>query len=89
MLKDFRESFAADLRDPDFQRELVTIAYEEDGTAGVLQALREIANAEQRPLKQVTETDSLPTVGNDSYDFQTVRDALNDLDLDLAIVRKS
>ncbi len=47
MLKEFRESFAADLLNPDFQREFIAAAYEEEGPDGVLAALREIAVANQ------------------------------------------
>lgn len=84
MLKDFRESFAANLRDPEFQRELVTVAYEEEGPEGVLRALREIAAAEDTPSAYALTGQSPKDSG-----FQAVRDALNALDLDFAIVRKA
>jgi DNA-binding phage protein len=45
MLKDYRESFAAELRDPEFPREYIAAAYEEEGADGVIRALREISPA--------------------------------------------
>ena len=94
MLKDFRESFAADLADPEFQRALIAAAYEEEGADGVFRALGEVAAARRRMAGIAAEAGvsrtslyrSLRRGGNPA--FKTVRAALNALDLDIAIVPK-
>ena len=42
-LRDYRECFATDLRDPEFQWELIAFSYEEEGEIGVVRALKLIA----------------------------------------------
>lgn len=94
MLKDFRESIAPLMNDPEFQREFIAVAYEEEGTEGVIRALREIASANRSMTKvarsagvaRTTLYKSFGPQGNPA--FKTVRAALNALDLDLAIIRK-
>ena len=94
MLKDFREIIARDLCDPEFQREFIAVMYEEEGTEGVIRALREIASANRSMTKVarsagVARTTLYRSLGrNGNPAFKTVRAALNALDLDLAIVRK-
>lgn len=91
MLKDFRESFEADLRNPEFQREFIAAAYEEEGPEGIVRALGEIASVTQDSLTAPRLTSHARTsrrlAGGPT--FKTVRAALNALDLDFAIVRKS
>lgn len=95
MLKDFRESFAADLRDPEFQREFIAAYYEEEGVEGLLRALSVIADANRDQAAPTPSNDSARTASRRSIvrrtnpAFRTVRAALNALDLDLTIVRKS
>lgn len=94
MLKDFRESIAPLLNDPEFQREFIAAAYEEEGAEGVIRALREIASANRSMTKvarsagvaRTTLYRSLSRSGNPA--FKTVRAALNALGLDFAIIRK-
>ena len=87
MLKDFREIIAADLCDPEFQRELISAAYEEAGDEGVIMALREIASASRSMTKvarsagvaRTTLYRSFSQKGNPA--FKTVRAALTRLGL--------
>jgi DNA-binding phage protein len=89
MLKDFRESFKADLLDAEFQREFIAAAYEEEGAEGVIRALREVAAAYHNRPGAAEETSALEyeTLERNPA-FTTVRAALNALGLDLMIVRK-
>ena len=45
MLKNIHETLAPLLRDPEFQREYILTAFDEDGPDGVLRALEDIARA--------------------------------------------
>ena len=95
MLKDFRESFAPALNDPEFQREFIAAAYEEEGVEGVLRALREIAAASRRMTKiadsaGVSRTSLYRSLRQGSNPaFKTVVAVLNTLDLDFAVVPKN
>jgi probable addiction module antidote protein len=94
MLKDFRESFAGDLRDPEFQKELIASAYAEEGPDGILNALRLIGSANRDMTRLAAQAGvartslyrSLRPQANPA--FKTVRSALNALGLDFAIVAK-
>ena len=94
MLKDFRESFAPLLSDPDFLREFLAALYEEKGAEGIFEGLREIATANKK-MPDIAESAgvartslyrSLSPGGNPN--FKTVRAALNTLGMDFAIVPK-
>jgi len=82
MLKDYRESFADDLRDPESPREYLAAAYEE-GADGMIRAQREIAPAADgaRPSRYRSLTE-----GGD-VSLNAVQTALQTLGLDFAIVR--
>jgi probable addiction module antidote protein len=94
MRKDFRESFAPLLGDPEFQREFLTALYEEKGAEGIFEGLREIATATKKMPEIAVAADvartslyrSLSPRGNPN--FKTVRAALNTLGMDFAIVVK-
>ncbi|MDX1932566.1 MAG: hypothetical protein SFU56_08180 [Capsulimonadales bacterium] len=95
MLKDIREILTEDLTDPTFQQAFLMAMYEEGGTEGVLEGLREIALATGRMgeiarnagIARTTVYRSLSKNGNPA--FRTVRAALNTLGLDLAVVPKT
>ena len=92
MLKDVRESLAADLTDPAFQREFLLAMQEEGGVEGLLEGLREIASAEglmtevakRAGVARTSLYRSLSAKGNPA--FKTVHAALATLGLDIAIV---
>ena len=91
-LKDARESFQADLNDPEFGREFLQAMYEEGGVDGLLQGLSELARAtggmsEVASRAGVARTSlyrSLSAEGNPA--FKTVHAALETLGLELALV---
>ena len=94
MLKYFREIFAADLRDTEFQREFIAAAYEEGGPDGVVQALREVASANRGGPSPERSLDTSRTLlcrslsDGDNPTFKMVRSALNAVGLDFAVVPK-
>ncbi|MDQ2687358.1 MAG: hypothetical protein M3Y28_05770 [Armatimonadota bacterium] len=94
MLKDFRESFAGDLHDPEFQREFIAAYYEEEGFDGLLRALKVITDAKRDRQAAAENPEAARPPGGHKRArrldpaFRSVRAALNALDLDLTVVRK-
>ncbi len=95
MLKDFRESLAEQLRDDESRRLFVQAGYDEDGMAGVRQALNELARADAwnegqghvtpgRVAKHAV--DSPQPFPQTDADFAALRTALKEEGLDFRIV---
>ena len=81
---DFREIMAKELQDPEFRREFIIAYYEEDGIAGLRAALEEIAHADSRNARsnpQITAGDTA------EESFTAIRSLLNEMGLDLRLVR--
>jgi probable addiction module antidote protein len=93
-LKNARESFHADLADPEFQREFLLAMQEEGGVDGLLEGLREIALATGQMTQiasraRVARTSMYRSLASGSNPaFKTVHAALETLGLELAIVPK-
>jgi probable addiction module antidote protein len=94
MRKDFRESFAPLLSDPEFQREFLAALYEEKGAEGIFEGLREIATTTKKipeiaAAAGVARTNLCRSLSpGENPNFKMVQATLNMLGMDFAIVPK-